>query len=160
MKADNLTEDNLTEVEAEEKVNSRLPTSIIVLALVLSIATAGFFAYKYYSLRQDPSQVAREELQNLVDEVGKLIELPNEESTIATVVDAEALRSQPFFAKAQKGDKVLIYPKARKAILYSPSLNKIIEVGPVVLGDQGAASPAPAPTPAPTPAPSPVPPKK
>lgn len=123
----------------------RVPRTVLALALVVAIAVAGFFAYQYYSLRQDPSQVQRNEVQALISKVGKLIELPDEEPTIATVVDPVALQSQPFFANAQKDDKVLIYPKAQKAILYSPSRNKIIEVGPVIIGDQGGATPAPAP---------------
>ncbi len=40
-------------------------------------------------------------------------------------------KGQPFFANAQVGDKVLIYYKAKKAILYNPTDNKIVEVGPI-----------------------------
>jgi len=60
------------------------------------------------------------------------MELPkDEEPTIATVLDKEKLKDQLFFAKAENGDKVIIYSKNQKAILYRPSINKIIDVAPI-----------------------------
>jgi len=35
-----------------------------------------------------------------------------------------------FFKEATIGDKILIYEKAGKAILYNPKINKIIEIAP------------------------------
>ena len=64
--------------------------------------------------------------------VSKLMVLPTDETpTMATVSDPEKLKNQAFFVNAKVGDKVLIYTKARKAILFSPSQNKIIEVSPL-----------------------------
>lgn len=69
----------------------------------------------------------------ILAEVGKLIELPsNETPTIATIKDAaSAKQGQPFLAPAENGDVLIVYPNAREAILYRPSSNKIIVVGPV-----------------------------
>lgn len=69
-----------------------------------------------------------EKVKSLVKEVGKFVDLPNETPRIVTVFDADKLRSQPFFAKAENNDQVLIYEKAKKAILYRPSTKKLIEV--------------------------------
>ena len=41
-----------------------------------------------------------------------------------------------FFANAQVGYKVLVYAVAKKAILYDPISNRIIEVGPVNVTDE------------------------
>jgi hypothetical protein len=72
----------------------------------------------------------------LIEEVGKLIILPdNEQPTVATVTDLEKLRGQPFFTNAQVGDTVLIYSLAKKAILYRPNENKIIELAPLNTAD-------------------------
>ena len=73
-----------------------------------------------------------------MQEVGKLIDLPNETPKVITVFEAEKLRSQPFFAKAQDYDQVLLFEKSKKAILYSPSQKKIIEVGPINVGSDSA----------------------
>ncbi len=55
----------------------------------------------------------------------------DEQPTIATVTDLAKLQGQPFFANAQVGDKVLIYSRAGKVILYRPGENKIIELAPI-----------------------------
>lgn len=80
------------------------------------------------------AQEQAEEVQDLVKAVGKLIVLPEgEEPTVASVTDPEKLKDQPFFQNAKAGDKVLIYTKARKAYLYDPQKNKLIEVAPLTV---------------------------
>lgn len=83
-------------------------------------------------IRYDRNQATTIDTGKLVDKIGKLIELPADETpTIALVSDVDKLQNQAFFAKAQNGDQVLIYTKAKKVILYRPSINKLIEVAPL-----------------------------
>jgi hypothetical protein len=118
---------------------------LLILAIVLFIgaaSTAGYFYFKYQSAQSklsNPNQAAQQETQKLIDQMSKLIDLPkadlkNGEPTLATVLDKSKLKDQPFFANAENGDKVLIYTKAKKAFLYRPSTNKIINVAPVTIG--------------------------
>jgi len=105
---------------------------------------------KLSELQKTPQQAdqlaAQEEAKELVAKVSELIFLPEDElPTIATVSDIESLEDQPFFDRAKNGYKVLIYTSARKAILYDPVENKIVEVAPLNIGN--TAAPAPAPTP-------------
>jgi hypothetical protein len=91
---------------------------------------------RYEKLLADPEQAALEEIRILVERVGALITLPADEvPQIATVLDKDALKDQAFFLNSENGDKVLIYSKAMKAVLYRPSTNKIIEVSPLILED-------------------------
>lgn len=93
-------------------------------------------------MRQNPGRAAKAETQQLVERVSQLISLPEgEEPTVATVNDPERLKSQPFFLRAKRGDKVLIYTNAKKAFLYDPVDHKIIEVAPVTIGSPPAANP-------------------
>lgn len=68
------------------------------------------------------------EINNTIQAVGKLMILPNEVPTVATIVDLDKLKNQIFFHNAKIGDKVLIYKREQKAILYDPSSNKIVEL--------------------------------
>ncbi|MEK7561273.1 MAG: hypothetical protein AAB541_00210 [Patescibacteria group bacterium] len=87
---------------------------------------------------QNKSQNATN-LDEVVKQVGKLVILPTgEQPTLATISDASKLQGQPFFAGAANGDKVLVYNKAGKAILYRPSLNKIVEMAPLNSTDQSS----------------------
>lgn len=124
----------------------------------------------YFVLQQQKSSVlgssakAEKESAELIAEVSKLIELPKgEEPTIATVSDINKLKGQEFFAQAKNGDKVLIYTKAQKAILYDPIAKKVVEVGPINMTQptqapaaSDSAKPAAKATGAPTPTQKPV----
>lgn len=120
-----------------------LPVSIAAVVLVV-LAVGGYFYYRgqAQTVPGDPQaqqRLAQQEVRRLVEEVGKLIDLPSgEDPTVATVTDVEKLADQPFFAKAKNGDKVLIYASAKKAILYDPNTKKILEVAPVNIGSPSA----------------------
>ena len=65
--------------------------------------------------------------------------LPTGETpTIATVTDLAPLKNQPFFANARVGYKVIIYTNAKRAILYDPVSDKIVETAPLNLGQTPA----------------------
>ena len=115
-------------------MNRRLNIILLVIA-VMSLIVAGYFYADLRRLRADPQILADSELQEVMAKVGKLVVLPEDEQpTLATVADPEQLKNQPFFARAKKGDKVLVYNKAQKAILYDPVLNKIVEIAPIAAG--------------------------
>ncbi len=129
-------------------LKQKLMTVVLPIVAIVALALAGYFYSQIRSLKQDPQVVAQKEVAELVAKVGKLLILPTGETpTLATVSDPEALKDQPFFTSAQKGDKVLIYAQAKKAILYSVTLNKIIDVAPLNIGTQKPVTPpATAPT--------------
>jgi uncharacterized protein YneF (UPF0154 family) len=111
--------------------------ALIALVIVLLV---GFLAAGYINARNevkrlsDPQKATQDQTQDLVSKVGKLIELPSGEApTIATVKDVNKLKSQEFFARAKDGDKVLIYPKSDRAVIYRPSTDKVIEYSKVNL---------------------------
>lgn len=117
-----------------------------ILVIVLGVTSVLFYR-KYSDVKANPQKYAQETVDSLVAEVKQLMVLPEGESpTVATVVDPQKLKDQAFFANAITGDKVLIYARARKAVLYSPSTHRIVEVAPLNIGE-----PAGTPTPAPTP---------
>ena len=108
-------------------------TSFLVLSLISNIV----FYYKYNSIKNYPQKAVQEDTKRLIKKVGELVVLPeNEQPTIATVSDPEQLKGQPFFDKAKKGDKVLIFAAAGKIILYDPINNKIVNIASVNLGGQ------------------------
>lgn len=111
---------------------------LLVIIIIAIIAGSSYFYIRYQNAQKllgSPASVSRDEVEEIVASVGSLMELPkNEDPTIATVSNKEKLADQPFFNNAQNGDKVLIYTKSKKAIIYRPSTNKIIEVSLVNFG--------------------------
>ncbi|MFA6251397.1 MAG: hypothetical protein WC603_02105 [Candidatus Paceibacterota bacterium] len=112
---------------------------IIIIALV-ALAFSFYFYYKLNKIENNSGVMMQKDLEDLLSKVGEHYLLPQgEEPTLATVSDPEVLKGQSFFLSSEKGDKVLIFTKARKAVLYRPSIDKIIEITTV---DQKTTPPA------------------
>lgn len=134
---------NLAEIIDPEPANARanfnrIGLFILFLLALLFVGTTTFYYRENSRLRNNSEQAAQESIMELVNTVSKLIILPQGETpTVATVTDPEKLKKeQSFFVNASAGDKILIYTGARKAFMYNPTLNKIIEVAPIVIGDK------------------------
>lgn len=109
-------------------MNKKIFRIISVLVVVVSIVTAGYFYWQYQTIKNDPGKVAEDEVKVLVGRVGQLALLPlGEDPVVATITEPEKLKNQPFFVRAEKGDKLLVYNKAGKAYLYRPGLGKIVD---------------------------------
>ncbi len=127
--------------------------SVVVAFLVLSLlavggSSAGIYYYFQYQALSQRAKDPQAEIKDILSKVGKLIELPTgEEPTIATVQDAERIKSQPFFVKAQNGYRVILYSNAKLAILFDEKGNKIINVGAINLSTPSATQPEPLPSP-------------
>lgn len=111
-----------------------------VAALLVVILLAGvlFLGYQYKQTRdalnkaKNPEQAAKEEAKDVLSVVSQYLAVPTDEQpTSATVTDKTRLQNQPFFERAENGDKVLVFTKAQVAILYRPSTKKVILFAPV-----------------------------
>jgi len=120
-----------------------LRTLIGVLFVLVFLAAigGGYYYYRsYQKLLKNPDIITKQEVDWLKEKVGKLMVLPtDEEPSTATVLDKEKLKDQAFFKNAENGDKILIYAGTKKAILYRPSTDKIIEVMPLVIDENQTA---------------------
>jgi len=120
---------------------------LLVVAIIVVAVASSFYLFDQYKktkaeltkLKANPSEASQQEAKSLIEKVGKLVNLPEgEQPTVATITDIERLKDQAFFAKAKNGDRVLIYTQARKAYLYDPIADKLIDVAPVNIGTPSA----------------------
>jgi hypothetical protein len=112
-----------------------------VVAVVAVVAASAFYYHQQYKAAQkilsSNARLTPRETEQLVDKIGKLMILPTDEiPMIATIANKDQLMKSDnvnaaFFSKAADGDKVLVYKKAGQAIIYRPSTNQLVEVGPV-----------------------------
>lgn len=142
----------LKKMTEEIKVNKpRVSPFIAWFTLGLILGAGVFFAWNYYTAKNSSGETsqmeqaqAQEKIKEIINQVGKLIILPEgEEPVIATINDADSLiKDQVFYKGSSNGDVVLVYQKAAKAIIYSPERNLIVNVGPIFLQDQQAQTPS------------------
>lgn len=127
---------------------------LLLLILVAILATTGFgLMFKKYmetkkqlevvTSAEGQKAIAQKEVSALLEKVGKLIVLPqNEEPTVATITDAEALKQeQSFYIDAKNGNRVIIYMQAKKAIIYDEENNILVNVGPIFLNEETESPP-------------------
>ncbi len=134
----------------------------VVFLIVFLIGAGGV----YYIAKTKPQLLGlsgnvsqtENEVNSLILEVGRLIVLPEgERPTVATVTDVDKVKDQLFFKNAQTGDKVLVYSQGKKAYLYRPSENKLVEVGSVNISQPSPNTHTTTPIPSPTSVPTNVP---
>mgnify|MGYP001585473773 CR=1 FL=1 len=106
----------------------------------------------------ESERLTSKEIKALTDKVSQIAVIPEDETpTVLTVSDLTKLHSNPFFKNAKLKDKILIFKKAQRIILYDPLGHKIVNMGPY---SENQASPAPSPAAqyeSPQPLPSPIP---
>ncbi len=107
----------------------KLVRAVILLAVIALIGIGGYFAYGAFFVHSTAANA--NDVSSLVAKVSAHMMLPDEVPTLAVVSDLTKLKGQRFFEHAHEGDVVLMYPKAQEAILYSPALDRIIQVAPI-----------------------------
>lgn len=136
-----MIQQDVTRATAVKNSNKKI-TITLALLLVISAGAFGWSFYKYTQTKKQLMQVssiegqkaiAQKEVNALLEKVKKHMVLPEgEEPVVATVTDKEALsKEQPFYANAHNGDRVIAYMTARKAIIYDPIRDVIVNAGPI-----------------------------
>lgn len=133
----NIEKPSVTTLQSEEKkgpmkkILSNKPLFIGSVVILTIIITAGvIYGVSYFApnaTNSDP--LGNNEAQELLKVLEDIAVLPKGEvPTVATVTEVEKLAGQPFFSKAENGDKVVVFGVAKTAILYRPSVKKIISM--------------------------------
>jgi hypothetical protein len=103
-----------------------------ILVTIVVIAALAFGAYSYYRLshvKSDTEISTKVGVDDLITRLSQLYLVPNGEvPTIATVTDPEKIKEKAMFISVEVGDKVFLFTNAGKAVLYRPSLDKIVDI--------------------------------
>ena len=107
----------------------------MLILSTISAASLGLNVYWY--MQTHPGTNASKNINDpvvkaMLGTMASAVALPDETPSVVTVTDRDKLQSQPFFQKAQNGDVIFIFEKARRIFLYRPSTRKIIDTVPLV----------------------------
>ena len=144
-----LLEDVMEEVEVVKKsvTGSRstgsssgksLRKKIIIAGIIIVLIAGAFFYWKTYTSTDAYKQANKEKInKEMIVKVSKLMMAPEEVPTVFEVSNADTLKgNQAFFKDVSNGDYLLVYSIAAKAVIYNPSKNIIVNVGPLSYGQQ------------------------
>lgn len=105
----------------------------VILSTLLIIAAIGFAYYyvQYHNVTRNPAADAQKNTDKVVAEISRLMIITDPTGAVlATITDKSKLAGQKFFDVSQNGDDLVLFPAMSKAVLYRPSVDKIIDVGP------------------------------
>ncbi len=110
-----------------------IPVLFIVGLITLVLCIYFFVQYqRTQALLNSPSELIKQQGDEILQIISPVIHIShNETPTIATVADKSKLMSQPFFERAENGDKVLIFRSSNTVVLYRPTLKKVIAVSTI-----------------------------
>jgi hypothetical protein len=116
----------------------KAPRGYLPWLIVIVLLLASLFLYDQYREAKRKLEAGTtknsQQVTDTVSRVSKLILLPtNETPTIVTVKDASKLKGEAFYTDAKDGDVTLVYSKQKRAILYRPSQNIIVNVAAVTV---------------------------
>lgn len=113
---------------------------IVLGALLVAALSGSAGGYFFIQDRKNDQQTQTKQgslsdVSYVVSRVSRHMILPSDETpALLTVTDTTKLTST-FLRQAKNGDKVLVYQANKKAVIYRPSADKIVDVGPVVIDD-------------------------
>jgi hypothetical protein len=85
---------------------------------------------EYHIARAPIAAPTPDTVPSLLTALGKLVPLPSGEiPKLVTITDMKKLQLQPFLAKAQDGDKLVMYIESKHAFLYRPATQQLIQQG-------------------------------
>ncbi len=115
------------------QARKRILRRVVVAVVIVVVATASIIVACVLSHKKQ--QASLNNVGVITSKVGEIFLLPaDEKPALATVTNSKKISSN-FAGKVKNGDKILIYQTNKRAIVYRPSINRIIDVQAVVIDD-------------------------
>ncbi len=112
--------------------SSPFKKAVILTLVLLFILLIGLMIYsenKFNRFLENPQVFLDKNADQTVKKLGKILQIPDEKPTVATIIDETKIKDQPFLAQAKKGDKLLIFHQAKIVVLFREAELKIINTG-------------------------------
>lgn len=126
---------------------------VLFLAVATGVAGATIAIYFYNKVGTanslnipiiaESERLTSKEIKALTEIISQIAILPEDETpTVLTISDLTKFGANPFFKNAKLKDKILIFKRAERIILYDPLGHKIVNMGPY---SENPATPNPSP---------------
>lgn len=114
------------------KISKNKAFYLSATALILILALMFVLAAIYRNEHSAQYKALNSEEKNMINRVGKLLNLPKETPIISTIYSEKDFKNNQTFKDIKTGDKLIIYLNANQSILYRPSTNTVVDIAPVM----------------------------
>jgi hypothetical protein len=111
--------------ESTKRFKRGLVTWALGILLFAALAGCGGLYWQYHKAADKDPQSQQ---QKWITDISSVMVAPDETPVITTVLDKTKLTNQSLAAVASNGDRLYIYSKAKRLILYRPSLHKVVDM--------------------------------
>lgn len=101
------------------------------LIYVVLVCIIAFALYLFLQNIKSNRTSQLNDVEYIVKKVNQHYILPTDEQPAMATISDKSKVTTDFLKQAENGDKVLIYQKAKKVIIYRPSIDRIVDTGPV-----------------------------
>ena len=105
----------------------RILSKLLFLTLVVILLATSVVLYLKYQEASKKADAAQAD-QQLIEHVAQMVIVPTEQPSVATVLDKSKLTNKELAERAENDDKLILYAKSKKVILYRPSQQKIVDI--------------------------------
>ena len=105
-----------------------------IVALLGFAGSSAYFFTKYSDEKEKNSLTTEQKNKNLIEEINKVFDLPDEEPVVAIVTDPDEFKKQyAAFDNAETGDYLLFFRKARLNVLYRQDEKRVVKTANVIV---------------------------
>lgn len=116
-------------VPSEPQKKRRLAKRLTIVAFtLLLIAAAGGCIFWYRQYHRVLAKSPDNQQKQWTNELSELIVAPNEQPLITTVIDKTKLTNATLAHEAKNGDRLYIFAKSHRIVLYRPSDGKVVDM--------------------------------
>ncbi len=116
-----------------QKKQSRVRQNQTKVIVILSVIGLSIIALSGVLIVKHNRNLDYNNVKVVTARVSRHVVLPtDEEPALATVTDSNKLTSS-FKGKVENGDKLIIYQNNKKAIVYRPSIDRVVTIEPVAI---------------------------
>lgn len=114
---------------SEPKKKRSLAKRLTAIAFtLLLIAAAGGCVFWYRQYHRVLAKSPDNQQKQWATELSELIVTPNEQPLITTVIDKSKLTNTTLAHEAKNGDRLYIFAKSHRIVLYRPSDGKVVDM--------------------------------
>ncbi len=121
------------------QLNVKVILVVIVLTVISAFATMQYQENQRLKTVEGQQELTKQQIDDVKSKVGKLIILPDEEPVVASIENVKELKkTQPFYVNVSNGDWLLVFQESKRAIIYSPERDILVNVGSLDISSQRA----------------------
>lgn len=117
-----------TQKQSEPSVKNKKHKLLYGMVIFLLVVSAGGCVFWYQQYHQALAKNPNNQQKDWVNQLADTVVMPDEQPLITTVLDKSKLTNATLASEAKNGDRLYIFAKSHRIILYRPIDKKVVDM--------------------------------